>query len=113
MGSGDTWSGLQLWADSVAPAWVHSRDITTERLVAGECVCARTDCVISLFKKFRTQQEKAEKGSLEIMAKGQSSPLGRYPSTSFQVCVGCSLCGVCLFVYYMCVRDSQHVQPVR
>ena len=85
VGSSDTWSGLQEWADSVGLAWVHSRDITKERLVPGECLCTRTDCVIWLLKRLMTPQPKTEKGSLGIMATGQSSPLGRYPSTIFQV----------------------------
>eukprot|EP00904_Undaria_pinnatifida_P007597 jgi/Undpi1/3968/HiC_scaffold_16.g07336.m1 len=85
VGSGPCWSALEQWTASVGAAWVHSRDITEQRFVAGECVCCRTDCVVSMYKKFIAQQQKAEKGSLGTMATGQASPLGRYPSTSFQV----------------------------
>ena len=55
--------------------------------MVGECICGRSDCVISMYKRFSKQQAKAEMGSLVTMATGQSSPLDRYPSTSFQVCI--------------------------
>eukprot|EP00904_Undaria_pinnatifida_P000342 jgi/Undpi1/10308/HiC_scaffold_28.g12759.m1 len=85
VGSGPFWSALEQWSANIGAAWVHARDLTTEPLVDGECLCSRSDCVVLMHRRFSRQQQKAEKGSLETMATGQSSPLGRYPSTSFQV----------------------------
>ena len=87
VGSGPFWSALEQWSASIGATWVHARDITKEPLIVGECICGRLDCVISMYKRFCKQQAKAEKGSLVTMATGQSSPLDRYPSTSFQVCI--------------------------
>ncbi|CAM9246785.1 unnamed protein product, partial [Laminaria digitata] len=53
--------------------------------VVGECICCRSDCVAGLYHNFKQRNEKEDKGSLTKMEAGQSSPMGRYPSTIFQV----------------------------
>ncbi|CAN0210642.1 unnamed protein product [Ectocarpus sp. 12 AP-2014] len=38
-----------------------------------------------MYKKFKRRREKEENGSRDYMVVGQASPMGRYPSTGFQV----------------------------
>ncbi|CAM9127441.1 unnamed protein product [Pylaiella littoralis] len=76
VGDGTYWSGLGDWAAEVGEGW---------SFVLGECLCSRTDCVFNLYGQFRKRAAKAEIGSLDIMSVGQSSPMGRYPTTKAQV----------------------------
>lgn len=80
--AGGTWGAViagRRWRNGLLALEPHgcTRNLTQEKLVAGECVCSRTDCVVAMFKRFNTRKQKADKGSLEIIATGQPSPLGR------------------------------------
>ena len=65
VGSGPFWWALEQWSASIGAAWVHARDLTTEPVVDGECMCSRSDCVVLMYRRFSKQQQEAEKGSLE------------------------------------------------
>lgn len=79
------WSAISEWTAQVGAGWAHRRDLQGDPLVVGECLCARRDCVYNMYTKFRLQSAKNEKGSWDVMAVGQASPMGRYPSTPKQV----------------------------
>lgn len=89
VGSGPYWSDLGTWAATIGEGWPHERDIVASPFQVGECVCRRSNCVAGMYFKYKRQVLKQEIGSLDKMQKGQSSPMGRYPSTAFQVRVRC------------------------
>lgn len=100
VGSGEVWAQLGEWAaTAVGDAWVHERDLLQDPLQAGECICCRPDCVGNLFEMFKLRLKKQARGSLGAMVVGQSSPMGRYPSTGGQVII---LCISISNVYYYC-----------
>lgn len=85
VGQGTYWAELGEWSASVGEEWPHERDLQGDPLRVGECICTRPDCVGGMYKKFKRRREKEENGSRDYMVVGQASPMGRYPSTGFQV----------------------------
>ncbi|CAM9806180.1 unnamed protein product, partial [Ectocarpus fasciculatus] len=85
VGAGPFWSTIAQWSAEVGEAWVHSRDLRRNPLEVGECLCTRVDCVFNMYSTYRHRSAKNEKGSWDTMVKGQSSRMGRYPSTRAQV----------------------------
>lgn len=79
------WADLRDWSSAVGADWTHERDLILEPLRAGECICIRPDCVRGMYHNYKLQRKRDKGGSSNRMAVGQSSPLGRYPSTRFQV----------------------------
>lgn len=83
---GDTeyWGELEEWSSTVGVGWKHARDLQEDPLTVGECICARSDCVVGMYKLFKSHRQKHESGGRK-MELGQPSPLSRYPSTGSQV----------------------------
>lgn len=88
VGNGPYWAELGAWAEQVGDGWVFERDLAAEPFEYGECICTRPGCAANLYQKYKLRCLKDEQGSLDRMATGQHSPMGRFPSTSAQVCVG-------------------------
>lgn len=66
------WCALREWEVSIGGAWTHARDLTTDPLKAGECVCARGDCVDAMYRRFLNLRKKTENGSMDNMIIGSS-----------------------------------------
>ncbi|CAN0344921.1 unnamed protein product, partial [Pylaiella littoralis] len=79
------WADLRDWSSAVGADWTHERDLILEPLTEGWCICIRPDCVRGMYHNYKLQRKRDKGGSSNRMAVGQSSPLGRYPSTRFQV----------------------------
>ncbi|CAM9744453.1 unnamed protein product [Pylaiella littoralis] len=85
MGDSEWWANLGAWSSREGKGWPHERDLQAHKLEVGECICSRADCVAGMYGTFKTRREKEERGSTDRMEIGWSSPMVRYPSTSFQV----------------------------
>lgn len=85
VGNGPYWAELGAWAEQVGDGWVFERDLAAEPFEYGECICTRPGCAANLYQKYKLRCLKDEQGSLDRMATGQHSPMGRFPSTSAQV----------------------------
>lgn len=84
IGSGPYWDLFPEWAKT-GDGWAFGRDLVKDAMVPGECVCARSDCVLELYRTFQRRTSKHETGSWGTMLPGQRSPLGRYASMPWQV----------------------------
>lgn len=85
VGNGPYWAELSESTASVGTGWIHERNVVRAPCAFGECICIRTECVAGMYYIYKTQKEKAEKGSMDVLGIGLSSPIGRYPSTKPQV----------------------------
>lgn len=102
VGSGPFWADFEEWYTAVGEEWTHKRDLVRDPLRVGECLCHRIDCAHSMYKRYKQHKETDEEGSKSRVLVGQSSLLGRYPSTRSQVRYSS------LFYYF--AYDVMHVQ---
>ena len=94
VGSSQYWAELGEWAATIGEGWAHKRNLQAEPLQVGECICRRSDCVAGLYGTFKQHLLREEKGSVgAAMEIGQTSPMGRYPSTGPQVRLICAPAG--------------------
>ena len=91
VGSSQYWAELGEWAATIGEGWAHKRNLQDEPLQVGECICRRSDCVAGLYGTFKQHLLREEEGSVgAAMEIGQTSPMGRYPSTGPQVRLICA-----------------------
>lgn len=88
-------SGIGGDGAQVGHHWAFDHDLSELSLQYGECIYSRLGCVDSFYKKYRPEASKGEMGSLDKMATGHLSQMGRYPPTSAQVCRGVSRNELC------------------
>jgi hypothetical protein len=84
VGRGVFWESLSAWEQTVMENndWPHQRNLITQPLQPGECVCMRLDCALSMFRKYK-KSELRKSGFRHGGAYGASlgrSPLQRYPT---------------------------------
>ena len=85
IGKGPYWAALGGWLQTVKNSWTHERDLSSHPPQIGECVCARPDCVWSMYTKFIAARRFLARGRSAPLGIGQSSPLGRFPTLACQV----------------------------
>ena len=92
VGHSSYWAAFGKWAAQVGDDWAFDRDLSECPLEYDECICSRRGCIDKLYLRYKAKVSKDEQSSLDKMATGQPSPMGRYPSTNSQVCRATSSC---------------------